>query len=138
MNTEYTIHKAGGILIRDGKLLVERSKGKNVFIAPGGKVESGETVEQALIRELKEEFSIEVVSSDIRPIEIFYAEAAGKPGQIIRMDVFFVDAWHGEIVPNSEVEEVLWVGKKLPDGVQLGSIFEHEVLPKLISQNLIN
>ncbi len=43
MNQQYDIHKAAGIIIRDKKLLVERSKGKEFFIAPGGTIEEGET-----------------------------------------------------------------------------------------------
>ena len=138
MNTEYTIHKAGGVLVRDRKLLVERSKGKDVFIAPGGKVESEESAVEALIRELYEEFLITVDKSAIRPFGTYYADAAGKVGQRIRMDVFYVDAWAGTIVPSSEVEEVLWVGSTIPEGITLGSIFEHNVLPKLISENLVD
>lgn len=52
------IHKAAGILIKDKKLLVEKSKNKEFFIAPGGKIEAGETPEHALVRELDEEFGI--------------------------------------------------------------------------------
>jgi 8-oxo-dGTP pyrophosphatase MutT (NUDIX family) len=44
------IHKAAGIIIQGRKLLVERSVGKVYFIAPGGSVEPGETVEQAVVR----------------------------------------------------------------------------------------
>jgi len=56
MNNNYDIHKAAGIIIKGRRLLVERSKGKDVFVAPGGKLELGETAIRAVIRELKEEF----------------------------------------------------------------------------------
>lgn len=46
------IHKAAGILIQDGKLLVEKSYDKDFYISPGGSIEEGETPKQALVREL--------------------------------------------------------------------------------------
>src|SRR4051812_20782408 len=55
MTKQVDIHKAGGIIIRDKKLLVERSKGKDFFKTPGGSIELGETPKQALVRELLEE-----------------------------------------------------------------------------------
>jgi 8-oxo-dGTP diphosphatase len=72
------IHKAGGIIIRDRKLLLERSKGKSIFINPGGKVEPGETVTEALVRELMEEFRIKVRQEDLEVFGTFYAPAAGQ------------------------------------------------------------
>ncbi len=59
------IFKAAGIIIRDRKLLVERSEGKEMFIAPGGTVEDGETDKQTCVRELKEEFDIDVTEDDL-------------------------------------------------------------------------
>lgn len=55
MDKKIDIHKAGGILIKDRKFLVERSKNKTFFIAPGGSIEPRETPKQALVRELKED-----------------------------------------------------------------------------------
>ncbi len=64
MSEKAQIHKAAGILIRDKKLLVERSKGKEYIIAPGGSIELGETAEEAVIRELMEEFGVTVRPED--------------------------------------------------------------------------
>ena len=55
---KYDIHKVGGIIIKERKLLVEKSIDKEFFIAPGGSIEHGETPTQALVRELFEEFKI--------------------------------------------------------------------------------
>ena len=133
----YQIHKAGGIIIKDRKLLVERSKGKSIFIAPGESIEKGETAKQALIRELREEFSIRVIEKDLVGFDTFYAKAAGDEERIVRMDVFIVSRWSGEPKPSSEVEEVLWITSKIPNGIKVGSIFEHDVIPKLKQNGLI-
>lgn len=52
------------IIIRDGKLLmIERNKyGEHYFVLPGGHVDPGETLEQALQRELLEEASMPLLT----------------------------------------------------------------------------
>ena len=51
-SNQVDIHKAGGILIRDRRILVGRTRGKSSFIAPGGLLEVGETSQESLVREL--------------------------------------------------------------------------------------
>ena len=131
------IHKAGGIIIRDRRLLVERSKDKEFFIAPGGSLEENETPKQALIRELMEEFQISVKEEDLTPFGIFRANAAGQEHLTVQMDIFTVEKWQGEPTPDNEVEEIKWITSQ-PKGVKVGSIFEHEVLPRLKANNLID
>lgn len=79
----YHIHNAAGILIKNKKLLVERSIDKDYYIAPGGSVEKGESVKQALIRELLEEFRIKVYDNDLEEFGTFTAQAEGQENKII-------------------------------------------------------
>ncbi len=137
VKTGIDIHKAAGIIIRDHKLLVERSKGKKFFISPGGSIEEGENAKQALVRELMEEFKITVTEADLDEFGTFYAEAAGQEGKTVQMDVFIVNHWEGEPEPDSEVEEIAWVDSSNKDNLPLGSIFEKEVIPRLKAKNKI-
>ena len=131
------IHKAAGVIIRDRKLLFERSKDKQFFIAPGGSIEAGETAEQALVRELMEEFRIVVDEIDLEPFGTFSAEAANHPGRQVHMYVFVVKNWQGEPTPDNEVEEILWLDSGNVHSVPVGSIFGHEILPRLHKAGLI-
>lgn len=131
------IHKAAGILIKDRKTVVERSLGKPAFVQPGGRIEAGETAAQALVRELKEEFAIDVDEADLEAFGTYTAEAANHPSQKVHMEVFMVKKWRGAIKPNGEVEELLWVDSNLPKGVEIGSIFVHEIVPRLKQLDLI-
>lgn len=64
MDTVKTIPVAGAILIKDRKVLcAQRGKEKSLpylWEFPGGKIEHGETPQEALSRELKEELLVDV------------------------------------------------------------------------------
>lgn len=138
MDKIINIHKAGGILINDRKFLVEKSFNKDFFIAPGGSIENDETPKQALVRELLEEFSITVLEEDLVEFGTFFAQAAGMEDKYLQMDVFMVNKWSGEIKPDNEVEEFMWIDSNPPKDIKIGSIFEHEVMPRLKEMGLID
>lgn len=60
------IFVVAGIIEKDGKILcMQRDKGKHEYVSfkwefPGGKIESGESEEDALSRELREEMELDV------------------------------------------------------------------------------
>lgn len=57
-----------GVVIRDGKVLLARhtyGSGKDMLIIPGGYVNIGETPQEALKREFREETQVEVEATDI-------------------------------------------------------------------------
>ncbi len=51
-------------MIRDGEILMARFEdaGKTIWYLPGGGIEAGETPEQALVREVREELNLDVDS----------------------------------------------------------------------------
>ena len=132
------IHKSAGVLIEDRKLLITRAQGKSFFIAPGGKREQNETDEEALIRELQEEIAITVESSNIEDFGIWSAEAIGMKDTIVHMRAFIVKSYKGTISPSNETEEVRWVSSSDLHDIELGSLFKHDVIPKLLELNLID
>lgn len=138
MNRTVDIHKAGAVLIQNRQVLVTRSFGKDVFNTPGGKLEPGETAKQALVRELKEELRITLQEADLTTFGTFYAPAAGQESKFLQMDVFVVERWQGEPTASSEVEEIKWVTLKTASDINIASIFQHEILPKLESIKAID
>jgi 8-oxo-dGTP pyrophosphatase MutT (NUDIX family) len=54
--------RSAGIIIKDDKILMihRYKKGKEYFVLPGGGIEGNETPEQAVIREIKEETSLDI------------------------------------------------------------------------------
>ena len=64
---EYSFHyRVVGVIVKDEKYLVQNIGGKDYYVLPGGHVRIGETSEEALIREIKEEVEIDVVREDFR------------------------------------------------------------------------
>ena len=61
-NTNWN-YSAAGVCIKDGKVLLARhtyGAGKGLLIIPGGYLENGESPEQAVVREFREEVNIAV------------------------------------------------------------------------------
>ena len=54
--------RIAAVIIEGGKLLMLRGKGYKELWTPGGKIEIGESEEDCLKRELKEEISVEISS----------------------------------------------------------------------------
>ena len=88
---------AVGVLLRsDGSfLLTSRPKGKvyeGYWEFPGGKLEAGETVEQALRRELHEELGITIGAA-----ELWQTQLVDYPHALVRLHFCKVRQWEGEL-----------------------------------------
>lgn len=99
---------AAGVLLRaDGSVLLgQRPEGKAYagwWELPGGKLEPGETVLQALARELKEELGIDVTAATT-----WVTHQHTYPHATVRLHFCRVTGWHGE--PRGlESQDVQWV-----------------------------
>ena len=93
----------------DGRVLVaERPAGKNMaglWEFPGGKIEADETPEAALIRELKEELSIDVTAACLAPLS--FASHAYDDFHLL-MPLYVCRKWDGQIVPR-EGQNTKWL-----------------------------
>jgi 8-oxo-dGTP diphosphatase len=93
---------AVGVLVRPDEhfLLTSRPVGKvyaGYWEFPGGKLEPGESVQQALHRELYEELGIEVVSALPWKVEI-----VDYPHALVRLNFCKVLAWNGQLQMREE------------------------------------
>lgn len=128
------IDKLAWLYIREGKLLSARSKNKELFYIPGGKREEGESDEQALVREIREEISVDLIPNSIKYAGTFKAQADGKNIEtIVKLTCYFAD-FQGELSPDAEIEEIDFIGYQNKSLCSLGSI---KVMDWLKNQNLI-
>jgi 8-oxo-dGTP pyrophosphatase MutT (NUDIX family) len=103
------IDKIAWIELKDKSILSTKSYGKDKYYIPGGKRETGETDEQALVREINEELSIVISSETINYIGTFEAQAHGhSEGILVKMTCYSVK-YTGVLKANSEIEEIKWL-----------------------------
>lgn len=123
------------IIIKGGKLLMLKGRGYDELWTPGGKIETGESEEDCLKRELKEEIGAKVTGLS------FFKEYSGKSfyhsNRITKQKIFIVSI-SGEIKPGAEIENFIWLAKedfkkrKFP----MIPITEKKIIPDLIRQEI--
>ena len=106
------IDKIALLYVKDGQILSTLSKGKDAYYLPGGKRELNETDEQTLIRECKEELTIDIKEDTIEYYGTFKAQAHGKAEGIIVKMTCYTAEFIGEIKPSSEIQEIRWLNYK--------------------------
>jgi ADP-ribose pyrophosphatase YjhB (NUDIX family) len=127
-------HKIAGIIIKDRRFLAVRKENKKEFIIPGGGHEVGETHENTLRRELKEELLVDLLHHS--PLGVFRDKAIWTNEPLLA-HIYFVEI-SGEPCPSSEIVEHRWLDKHFKQkGFEVGSILEFSVIPKLVKRGLM-
>ena len=103
------IHVVGAAIIREGRVLCAKRSSTmalpNKWEFPGGKVEDGESPQEALRREIREELGVDV--------EVGAFLACGhheQPAVVVTLDVYHARYLTGEWVAR-EHSELRWVGR---------------------------
>ena len=103
----------GAIIVCDGKILLEKRKGepgRGKWSVPGGLVELGETTENAVIREVKEETGL--IVADPQLIDVVDNIVRDENGEIkyhfVIID-YFLRLKGGEPKAADDAEELKWI-----------------------------
>lgn len=104
MNQNYTFNiRVTGILIEDNSILLVKQKlsDKRSWSLPGGRLERGETLEQGLIREMKEETGL-----DVEIIKLLYVcDVEARDNTVLHI-TFLLKSAGGDIkLPSNEFDE---------------------------------
>ena len=100
-------------IIRDGKVLVvrrARNPALNLYTLPGGAVEAGETLRQAVIREVLEETALTVEPAALAGYrEVIIPDAEGRIERHFVIMSFAARWLAGEPVLNEELDAARWL-----------------------------
>ena len=104
------VHVAVGVICdADQRILIARRADHlhqgGLWEFPGGKVEAGETVQEALVRELQEELAIAVATEGCQPLTEIHHDYGDKA---VLLDVWWVREFSGE-PQGAEGQPLQWV-----------------------------
>ena len=103
------IDKIAWLHLENDHLLSTRSRGKDRYYIPGGKRETGETDAETLLREIREELTVDLDPATLAYAGTFEAPAHGHPaGVLVRMTCYRA-AYTGQLQPAAEIEEMGWL-----------------------------
>jgi len=137
MNT--ILEVVGTMFFRDGKLLIDKPRKKPTFQMIGGKVEDGESIREAAIRECREELGEKAIFDEslLEFVMDFEEIATSDPTKKIHMNIFqYKGKLQGELTLSEEIEQFMWFGAS-DDRSILSNTLKNEIVPYCIEKGLI-
>ena len=95
---------AGGVIVRDGTVLVVHRASYDDWTLPKGKLEPGESWEAAALREVEEETGLRCTLG-AEAGRSYYTDSRGRPKEVR----FFLMSSSGEPAAAHEIDAVRWV-----------------------------
>jgi 8-oxo-dGTP diphosphatase len=99
------VRAAGGVVLREGRVAVVHRPRYDDWSLPKGKVDPGESFEEAALREVEEETGLRCRL--VRELPAVEYEVRGRPKQVRYWAMEVED--ETAFVPNEEVDEVRWL-----------------------------
>jgi 8-oxo-dGTP diphosphatase len=113
------VSAAGGVIERDGLVAVVHRPRYDDWSLPKGKLDRGESFEQAALREVREETGLECELGEELPT-VRYMDQRGRPKTV---RYWRMRTMGGRFKPNDEVDELRWLAPE--SAVELLS-YEHD------------
>ncbi|MDF2476587.1 MAG: hypothetical protein K0S24_2070 [Sphingobacterium sp.] len=118
----------------DGDLLMVRKKGSKYFQLPGGKIATGESDVEALIRELGEELQFDASGMVLQFMGLHSTKAVNEVDTLVEGHIYLIKLEAKfSFVPQAELEELQWIKKDNWQNYQLAHLAEEFVVPKWLS-----
>lgn len=130
------IHKIAAVVIQDNKFLLVRKNNSTLWTSLGGHPEEGETEEQALLREIKEEMGCGATLE--KKLGDFEAKA-GEDNAIVRLSTYLVTLEGLIVFEDTELAEYRFFGKDFDkQGIKIPDSIKNGVLPYCIENGLLD
>jgi 8-oxo-dGTP diphosphatase len=99
------VEAAGGVVLRDGLVALVHRPRYDDWSLPKGKLDAGESFEDAALREVEEETGLRC--SLVRELPSIEYQVRGRPKLVRYWEMEVVD--ETPFVPNDEVDQIRWV-----------------------------
>ena len=130
-------YRAVGVLIRNNKILVQREKDGNEYALPGGHVMIGETSEESLTREYKEETGADILCSRMIWVEEVFWKWDGKKAHTIAF-YYLISLKNESDIPDSYFESHKDNSDVLLEWVEIDELKNLTVYPAFIKDKIVN
>ncbi len=87
--------------------MLVRVRDNQLWYLPGGTIETGETAEQAFVREIDEELGVAIDEKSIRFDRRIVGPALGREGDV-ELNCYKVQ-WIGDVSPRAEISEIAFI-----------------------------
>lgn len=116
------------------EILLVRKQGTSCFMQPGGKIEVGESPQQAIVREIEEELGISYMPGDLIPAGSWEGLAANEPMTGL-LAYLFIGQLNTTPSPKAELEELLWITPQAAlQRDDIAPLLREHVLPGVIDR----
>mgnify|MGYP000546874188 CR=1 FL=1 len=130
----HEISSVAWVYQQDEKILCVKTRGKDKFFIPGGKLNHNESNESALQREILEELSVSLSKQSLKHLVTIKETAYGLENTLVNMHCFTAD-YQGKIHINSEIETSMWIGL---DNIALCAPAAQRVLEQVLKKNALD
>lgn len=97
------------VLQRNDQVLLLQKPRRNWWVAPGGKMESEETIKDSVIREYREETGLYLMNPKLKGVFNFIIKEQERITQEWMMFTFYATDFEGEAFEESEEGKLSWI-----------------------------
>ena len=129
----------GTMFFKDNKLLIDKPRKRPTYQMIGGRVEEGETPQEAAIRECHEELGVNAIFDESKfELIMEFDEIATSDGKTpIHFYVYKYDGeLEGTLTTSEEIEKFEWYDSSLGTDM-LSNTLKNEVIPYCLQKKLI-